>query len=112
MRLNIAMKEEALLCPRAVEMCSTVWRASSIGMAVTTRMVGEALKHTSASHVFLYTAPIFAALGLHRKLPFEWLSAVQWGGIAVAAGGIAFAFLTPQDDRVAVSLGTMLWAMG
>lgn len=30
-------------------------------------LVGEGMRHTSASHmvVFLYTAPIFAALGLH-----------------------------------------------
>ena len=33
-------------------------------------LVGEGLRHTSASHmvVFLYTAPIFAALGLHWRL--------------------------------------------
>ena len=76
-------------------------------------MVGEALKHTSASHVvvFLYTAPIFAALGLHWKLPSERLSAVQWGGIAVASAGIALAFLTPQDGPAA-SLGAMLWGDG
>jgi len=38
-------------------------------------LVAEGLRHTSASHmvVFLYTAPIFAALGLHWKLPAERL---------------------------------------
>lgn len=77
-------------------------------------MVGEALKHTSASHVvvFLYTAPIFAALGLHWKLPSERLSAVQWSGIAVASAGIALAFLTPQEGQTAASLGSMLWGDG
>lgn len=77
-------------------------------------MVGEALKHTSASHVvvFLYTAPIFAALGLHWKLPSERLAAVQWAGIAVATAGIAFAFLAPQDGHAATSLGAMLWGDG
>lgn len=78
--------------------------------------VGEALKHTSASHVvvFLYTAPIFAALCLHWKLPSERLAVVQWGGIGVAAAGIAFAFLTPQDggSEAAGNLGAMLWGDG
>lgn len=78
-------------------------------------LVGEALKHTSASHVvvFLYTAPIFAALGLHWKLPSERLSAIQWGGIALAAMGIAFAFLAPQDGHQAAGgLGDVLWGDG
>lgn len=78
-------------------------------------LVGEALKHTSASHVvvFLYTAPIFAALGLHWKLPSERLSAVQWGGIAVATAGIAFAFLAPPDGRQGGGdLSAMLWGDG
>lgn len=53
-------------------------------------LVGEGLRHTSASHmvVFLYTAPIFAALGLHWKLPAERLGAAQWLGIALAFGGL------------------------
>jgi drug/metabolite transporter (DMT)-like permease len=58
-------------------------------------LVAEGLRYTSASHmvVFLYTAPIFAALGLHWKLPAERLGLVQWLGVALAFGGIAFAFL-------------------
>src|SRR5690606_26607007 len=46
-------------------------------------LVGESLRHTSAGHVvvLLYTAPIFAALGLHWKLPDERLAAVQWLGV-------------------------------
>ena len=38
--------------------------------------VGEGLRFTSASHmaVFLYTAPVFAALGLHLKLAEERLA--------------------------------------
>lgn len=57
--------------------------------------VAEALRLTSAGHtvVFLYTSPIFAALGLHLKLPAERLSLTQWGGIALAFGGVAYAFL-------------------
>ena len=58
-------------------------------------LMAEGLRHTSASHivVFLYTAPIFAALGLAWRLPAERLGGVQWLGIALAFGGIAFAFL-------------------
>jgi len=58
-------------------------------------LVGESLRHTSAGHVvvLLYTAPIFAALGLHWKLPDERLAAVQWLGVALAFGGVALAFL-------------------
>ncbi|MNF40559.1 putative DMT superfamily transporter inner membrane protein [compost metagenome] len=57
--------------------------------------IGEALNHTSASHVsvFLYTAPIFAALGLHLMLTEERLSPVQWLGVLVAFSGIVAAFL-------------------
>jgi drug/metabolite transporter (DMT)-like permease len=58
-------------------------------------LVTEALRLTGASHVvvFLYTAPIFAALGLHWRLPAERLGTQQVAGIAVAFAGIALAFL-------------------
>lgn len=58
-------------------------------------LVGEGIRHTAASHavVFLYTAPIFAALGLHILLPAERLNLVQWLGIACAFGGLLMAFL-------------------
>ena len=73
-------------------------------------LVAEGLRHTSASHmaVFLYTAPIFAALGLHWRLPAERLGAVQWLGIALAFGGIAMAFLGRSQAASAVS-GDVLW---
>lgn len=55
---------------------------------------GQALVHTTAAHsvVFLYTAPIFTALGL-QFLPEERLSRLQWAGIGVAFLGIVVAFL-------------------
>ncbi len=61
-------------------------------------------RHTTAAHtiVFLYTAPIFTALGL-RVLPEEHLSRLQWAGIGVAFLGIAVAFLG-FDGRSAVEL--------
>lgn len=57
--------------------------------------VGEALRYTTASHVslFLYTAPIFAALGLHVFLPEERLRPVQWLGVLLAFVGVAISFL-------------------
>ena len=57
-------------------------------------LVAEALVHTSASHtvVFLYTAPLFAALGLHLRVRAERLRALQWAGMALAFGGLALAF--------------------
>lgn len=86
-------------------------------------LVAEGLHHTSASHmvVFLYTAPIFAALGLHWKLPAERLGWMQWLGVALAFGGIAFALLgrnTPASDVMRNMLrgdflgllGGMAWA--
>lgn len=58
-------------------------------------LVAEGLRFTHASHVvvFLYTAPIFAALGLHWKLPAERLHWAQWVGIGIAFAGISVAFL-------------------
>ncbi|PQZ62331.1 EamA family transporter [Achromobacter sp. MYb9] len=57
--------------------------------------VAQGLLYTTASHmsVFLYTAPIFAALGLHWLLPEERMQPLQWLGVAIAFGGIAMAFL-------------------
>ncbi len=56
--------------------------------------VAEGLRHTTASHmaVFLYTSPVFTALGLHLTVRTERLSRLRWLGVAVAFGGIALAF--------------------
>lgn len=56
--------------------------------------VAKGLDRTSASHmaVFLYTSPIFTALGLHLKLPAERLTVRQWLGIGIAFLGIVSAF--------------------
>jgi len=73
-------------------------------------LVAEGLRHTSASHmvVFLYTAPIFAALGLHWKLPAERLGVAQWLGIALAFGGIALTFLG-RSAPGGTGSGKLLW---
>jgi drug/metabolite transporter (DMT)-like permease len=77
-------------------------------------LAGEALEHTTAAHsvVFLYTAPIFTALGL-QFLPEERLSRLQWAGIGLAFIGIAIAFLG-FGDRPAFELliGDLLALLG
>ncbi|MEO7938599.1 MAG: DMT family transporter [Burkholderiaceae bacterium] len=72
---------------------------------------GEGLRHTSAAHVvvFLYTAPIFAALGLHWRLPAERLVPLQWFGICLAFAGIAYAFLGPGSATSPAISASMLW---
>lgn len=56
--------------------------------------VAEGLRHTTASHMalFLYTSPVFTALGLHFAVRAERLERLQWLGIGVAFAGIALAF--------------------
>jgi len=80
------------------------WRAGLLVgalFALEYLFVAEALRHTSAGHtvVFLYTSPIFAAIGLHLKLPAERLSLTQWGGVALAFAGVAYAFLGAEVDN-------------
>ncbi len=82
---------------------------------------GQALVHTTAAHsvVFLYTAPIFTALGL-QFLPEERLSRLQWTGIGVAFFGIIVAFLgfsvRPAVELVTgdllALLGGVSWGLG
>jgi drug/metabolite transporter (DMT)-like permease len=56
--------------------------------------IAEGLQLTTAAHmsVFLYTAPIFTALGVHFLLASERLRPLQWLGILLAFVGIAIAF--------------------
>ncbi len=63
--------------------------------AVEFLLIALSLDYTSAGHVavFLYTSPVFSALGLHLLLPGERLRPLQWLGIAVCFAGIAVAFM-------------------
>ena len=75
---------------------------------------GEALRHTSASHaiIFLYTSPIFTALGL-QYLPEERLDRAHWIGIAVAFFGIVVAFFGHSDGALGeIILGDTLALIG
>lgn len=70
-------------------------------------LVAEALRLTAASHVvvFLYTAPIFSAIGLHLRLPAERLGARQMAGIALAFIGLATAFIGGESFSFAAKTG-------
>jgi len=92
------------------------WRAGilvGLMFAVEFLLIGEGLRYTTASHmaVFLYTAPIFTALGLHFLVPEERLSRIQWFGIGLCFLGIAITFLLgfsqPNFDRN-ILLGDLL----
>jgi drug/metabolite transporter (DMT)-like permease len=90
----------------------TTWRAgvmAGVLFAVEFFFVAEGLRHTTASRmaVFLYTAPIFTAVGLHRLLPAERLKRHQWLGILVAFAGIAVAFL--GGDTQGATAPASLW---
>ena len=89
-----------------------MWRLGCLAglcFALEFLLVGEAVRHTSAGHVvvFVYTAPVFAALGLHWKLPNERLAPLQWIGVGLAFAGIAVAFLRGADTEAGLS--GVLW---
>ncbi len=81
----------------SISLADGTWRAGLlVGLlfAFEFLLVGEGLRYTYASHavVFLYTAPIFAAIGLHFRLPAERLNTLQWLGIALAFAGVVVTF--------------------
>ena len=94
---------------RAVFSDGTLLPGALVGsmFAVEFLFVGQGLEHTSASHmvVFLYTSPIFTALGMHFVHPDERLSKSQWFGIALAFAGVAIAFLGPGAGQDVSLLG-------
>ncbi|WP_063582920.1 DMT family transporter [Achromobacter ruhlandii] len=72
--------------------------------------IAQGLVYTTASHmsVFLYTAPIFTALGLHWRVPEERMAPLQWLGVAVAFGGIAVALLGNGQPQAAAASNMLL----
>lgn len=81
----------------------SVWCSSGVGagllLAGEFLFIADGLRWTSASHmtVFLYTAPLFAAIGLHLRIRDEQVTSRQWIGIALAFAGIAVTFLVPRS---------------
>lgn len=81
---------------------ASTWAAGALAgalFALEFFFIALGLHYTTASHmaVFLYTAPIFSALGLHLLLPSERLRHLQWLGIALCFGGVVMAFGAGED---------------
>lgn len=86
----------------AAALRDATWRPGlfvGVLFAVEFLLVGEGLRFTNASHmaIFLYTSPIFAALGLHFLVPDERLTPLQWMGTCVAFGGVVCTFAGRGD---------------
>jgi len=62
--------------------------------------VYSGLSYTTASRmvVFLYMTPCLTALLLPRFVPSERLTTMQWLGILLSLGGVAYAFLGGSSD--------------
>ncbi|HEY4320662.1 MAG TPA: DMT family transporter [Gemmatimonadales bacterium] len=97
-----------------------IWAALLFGSEFLVVSLG--LSHTTASHmtVFLYTSPMFTAIGLHLLLPDERLRPAQWVGVLTAFAGLVVAFSasfgasagtsTLLGDALGV-LGAIFWAL-
>ncbi|MDN3524652.1 DMT family transporter [Halomonas sabkhae] len=77
-----------------------------MGFAAEFVFVAWGLNYTLASHmsVFLYTAPVFAALGLHFLVPGEQLTGRQWLGVGLAFGGMVLAIAPATDIENAADI--------
>lgn len=81
-----------------------------LGFAAEFGFVAWGLTYTLASHmsVFLYTAPIFAALGLHLWVPGEQLSTRQWWGVVLAFVGMVIAMAPDGVYDIDILIGDAL----
>ncbi|TVP51898.1 MAG: DMT family transporter [Halomonas sp.] len=81
-----------------------------LGFAAEFAFVAWGLTYTLASHmsVFLYTAPIFAALGLHLWVPGEQLSLRQWWGVGLAFAGMVIAMAPGGAYDIDILIGDAL----
>jgi len=106
----------------------TIWRPgllSALFFSTEYIFIGEALRFTTAARVtvFMYTAPLFAALILHFCKKSERLSLAQWGGVMITFGGVVAAFweFSPTKNNAAYPYmlfgdllaltGGLLWAL-
>jgi len=90
------------------------WQAgllSGLFFAVEYVLMGEALRFTSAARVsvFMYSAPLFAALILHFYVASERLSRWQWGGVLIAFSGIITTFWEADTANITQDLLAMLF---
>ncbi len=86
----------------------TFWPGAFAGLLFASEfmLAAIAIELTNVAHliVLLYTAPIFAAIGLAIYLPNERLHRPQWLGILLAFGGIVIAFWEPTDEGLSDGL--------
>lgn len=85
-----------------------------IGFTLEFAFVALGLNYTYAAHmsVFLYTGPVFAAIGLHLFVAGEQLASRHWFGIAIAFAGMVFALSPSSDVSTAVLIGDALGVAG
>lgn len=93
-----------LLRREKIQYVSLPWLAGAgagLLFALEYLFLGIGLGYTSAAHgvVFLYTAPLFAAVGLHFTLHSERLTPVQWFGIVLAFIGVVVTFSAPDGGH-------------
>lgn len=123
-----AVLVSALMCWRGSSFSvrdGTLWPGIAAGVLFAAEFlcVSLGLSYTTASHmvVFLYTAPIFAVLGLHFFVLTERIGRAQWLGVLLAFGGIAYAFSDSFGSGGAITvdmltgdilavLGGLFWA--
>lgn len=81
-----------------------------LGYTAEFAFVAIGLNYTYASHmsVFLYTAPVFAAIGLHLFVPGEQLGLRHWAGVGVAFAGLIVALAPSAHVSPRVLLGDAL----
>ena len=81
-----------------------LWRGAglAVGLLYSLQLIllSQGLLWTSASHmtVFLYTAPFFAAIGLHVRFVEERIGQGQALGMLLAFVGIVITFLAPETE--------------
>ncbi|HET7312764.1 DMT family transporter [Salinisphaera sp.] len=81
-----------------------------IGYTLEFSFVALGLNYTYASHmsVFLYTAPVFAAIGLHLFVAGEQLTPRHWAGVAIAFAGLVIALAPSAHVSSQVLIGDAL----
>lgn len=100
----------------------TLWPGLLAGLLFATEfaLIFRGLEYTNASRgvIFLYTAPFIVALGAIWLLPNERMRRAQWGGMALAFGGILVLFgehlLGPAEGEwigdAMILLAALFWA--
>lgn len=81
-----------------------------LGFTLEFGFVALGLNYTLASHmaVFLYTSPVFAAIGLHLFVPGEELARRHWIGVILAFLGMVVAMAPQSGVSGAILLGDAL----